>query len=199
MHHFRKFEESEKWKASASASPPSIPDRYNVEQRWSSQRAHNLWQHAKKYFYYRNDNPRAASLCKRLIAHYAQTEEADDAKLLLHDIRIEIKKLTEGYDKKPVGPVPEEQGSVRTQQPAAVPLLANSRTKFSIATAVVVIPIIGIAQGGIIGIVAAEMITLLAMASVFWIDAGIRLLLKKIKISWRSLMKPADYRLSTTD
>ncbi len=196
MDHFRKMEQYEILKASASASPLSIAKRNNVEQRWSGQKAHNLWQHAKKYFYYRNDNPRAAFLCKRLIDQYAMTQEADDAKLLLHDIRIEIKKLTEDYDNKPAA---ENQESVRTQQAAAVSLLANSRTKFSIATAVVVIPIIGIAQGGVVGIAAAELLTLLALAFVFWIDAVIRFFLKKIIISWRSLLKRADYRLWPVD
>ncbi len=52
-----------------------------------------LWQSAKKNFYFRNDYLKAFYLCNLLISRYPFTEEADDAKLLLHDINIENLEL----------------------------------------------------------------------------------------------------------
>lgn len=62
--------------------------------------ARKLWFAAKRNFYYRDDPFRAALLCKQIIAASAFSEEADEAKLLLHDIRIEIRKLAGGIEKE---------------------------------------------------------------------------------------------------
>ncbi len=61
----------------------------------SEQNSQNLWQSARKSFYYHDNASKAAELCSRIIAQFALSEEADEAKLLLYVIGIESKKLTE--------------------------------------------------------------------------------------------------------
>ncbi len=160
-----------------------------------------LWQSAKKNFYYRNDYLKAIYLCNLIISRYPFTEEADDAKLLLHDIKIEnlnVKRVSsqkKGSLSDPLDDLPggrtgncpyycrdvqdtdnEHQQcfawrrspfTAAAPQPAYDSVYPGPSARMTIAIAVVALPIMGIAQDGIVGIAVPEIIAL-AVAGVLW-------------------------------
>ena len=143
--------------------------------------ARKLWFAAKRNFYYRDDPSRAALLCKQIIAQSALSEEADEAKLLLHDSRIEIRKLVGGSGKRTVRPAV----LVRAKEQVRA-TTATAGMKITVATAVVALPIIGIAQDGIIGIALPELAALVMMGSLFWLCSRVRNLVKNQDLPQRS-------------
>lgn len=168
-----------------------------------------LWFAAKRNFYYRDDPFRAALLCKQVIALSALSEEADEAKLLLHDIGLEIRKLAgvlklppascreSGFSSCKVNrmrslPLRKVTGNmltpelakrtVRLEMSAPVELhrpedrseTAATGIKISVATAVVALPVIGIAQDGIVGIAVPEAAAVIMLTSLFWLFSKFR-------------------------
>lgn len=142
-------------------------------------RAKTLWHGAKTNFYFRDNPSRAALLCHLIIAQFALSEEADDAKLLLHDIRLDIRKMVGVTGKIPAAhPLvesSEEEVYPREASPEQIDEPGISlQAKFSIAFTVVALPIIGIARDGFIGIALPELTALAVMSSAFWGMAKMR-------------------------
>ena len=131
--------------------------------------AQKLWHGAKTNFYFRDNPSRAALLCNLIIDQFASSEEADEAKLLLHDIRLDIRNA--------IGvPQPDSAIPAVMRQPAEAPEqeALSATTKLSVATAVVALPVIGVAQDGVIGILVPEVAALAVMGSALWSISKIR-------------------------
>ncbi len=169
MPRFATLEESQDWKAQQHV--PSPPE----SRASSSHYRRTLWFHAKKNFYRRDDPSKAAFLCKQLIDRFALTEEAEEAKLLLYDIRLEIRQLVGAPGgKMPVGCRIGIEDRPLQPELAVVEEDLASGSKWPVAVAVVVLPILGIARGDIVGIGLPEMITFAFMQGLVWIGSRLR-------------------------
>jgi hypothetical protein len=126
-------------------------------------RAGTLWRRAKRNFYYYDNPSRAGQLCNLIITQFALTEEADEAKLLLHDVRTEIRRLVAVQDRHFPRPVPESRGSFQGSDPFGPDAKTATRSKIPLATAIVALPILGIARDGFLGIALPEMVVFVAM------------------------------------
>lgn len=147
-----------------------MPEMQNVRLNSAvNSQARKLWFAAKRNFYYRDDPFRAALLCRQIIAQPEWSEEADEAKLLLHDIGFELRKLSRGVEKKRVRPA-----AFAPREPHPPENTSATGLKIAIATAVVALPIIGIARDGIVGIALPEAAALMILGSLFRLFSRIR-------------------------
>lgn len=157
----------------------------------------SLWHSARRNFYYADDIAMAASICGRLIARFPFSEEADEAKLLLHDIGLEYRKSA-GDSGTGCLYCPQDlfarlrkcvpcgmfvnslkKKTVRVRAATHAPHW-DRKIRISIAVVVTALPILGVAGGGVIGIVLPEITALLTMASLFWCTSRIRTYRKKL-------------------
>jgi hypothetical protein len=167
----------------------------NANQAGSIQIRQHLLHSARRNFYYSDDSGMAAALCDRLIARFPLSEEADEARLLLHDIEFEFRKLASGRRTGACLYCPQDRLDVRAELKKCSPCRKfmngvreelnqadavvldpdwNQTTRVSLAIAVVALPIIGVARGGIVGIGLSEIIALLTMECLFWGASKIR-------------------------
>lgn len=132
--------------------------------------ARKLWHGAKRNFYYRDNPSRAALLCKLIIAQFSVSEEADEARLMLHDIRMDIRKMAGASEKS----FPQRTEPKINILPCAGSAMSSAGTKFGIAVAVVFLPLIGVARDGIIGIAVPEIMALLVIGALFRTGSKVR-------------------------
>lgn len=173
----------------------------NANQAGSIQIQQHLLHSARRNFYYVDDVEMATALCDRLIARFPLSEEADEARLLLHDIEIEFRKAAGDKRTGACLYCPQDDSDVRAELKKCSPCRKfmngvreelgqadagsfdsdwNQTTKVSLAIAVVALPIIGVAKGGIVGIGLSEIIALLTMECLFWGTSKIRDYKKRI-------------------
>jgi hypothetical protein len=133
--------------------------------------ARKLWHGAKRNFYYRDDPSRAALLCKQIIAQFGLTPEADEARLLLHDIRLDIRAMAGLSEKESFS---HPSGKSLESAPCPESWITGQGAKFGFAVAVVFLPLIGVARGGIIGIAVPEILALLVIGGVLWAGTKVR-------------------------
>ena len=169
----QRFAKPEEYRNRSTGKAQFSPVTFNLDANWSGHYRRTLWLHAKNNFYYRDDPSKAAVLCKQLIERFALSEEAEEAKLLLHDVRIDIRKLVGPSDgKMPLGsrsvPLPPRRAS----EPAGG--ITVHPTRMPIAIAVVALPIVGIARGDIIGIAVPEIMAFAFLHSTLWTLSRIR-------------------------
>lgn len=141
----------------------------DISKGWSSNTpansyAQKLWHGARRNFYYRDNPSRAALLCKQIIAQFSLSEEADEARLMLHDIRVDIRKMTGAFEKEKI--------IQRTEQfsktiPCPGSWITGQGAKYGIAVAVVFLPLVGVARDGVIGIAVPEIMALLVFGGLY--------------------------------
>jgi hypothetical protein len=152
---------------------------------------------AKRFFYYSNNISKAGELCNRIIARFPLSEEADEARLLLYDIEMEKRRSADSgkvdclYCTRDLAaevalcdPCRKFMNSLTQGMARQAGSVAgedwDQKTIVSLATAVVALPIIGVASGGIIGIGLPEIICLLLMECLLWSTSKIRNLTKRV-------------------